>query len=402
MPSPPSFERPLKILLCHNYYQQWGGEDQVFEDEMRLLKQQGHEVLRFTRFNDSIKTMSRWEVARRTIWNRDTYAELRDLLRQERPSIMHCTNTFPLISPAAYHAARAEQVPVIQTLQNYRLICPGGLLMRNGRVCEDCLGKKVAWPSIVHGCYRGSRLGSACVTAMLASHHVAKTWSDIVSCYIALTDFGRRKFVEAGFDSAKIAVKPNFVNPSPPPGAGAGDYFVFVGRLAPEKGLETLLTAWSQFSGKLKILGDGPLAEKVAQAALQNDSIEWLGQQPGDIVQQVVGNATALIVPSTWYEGLPKTIIEAFSVGTPILASDLGAMSEVIEPEKTGLLFQPGNSDQLLEALDWIAKSPQQMQSMRANVREVFERRYTAERNYEILLDIYRQVLDKASKNPVS
>ena len=388
----------MKILLCHNYYQKPGGEDRVFEDEASLLEQHGHEVIRFIRSNDAIESMSRWETARRTIWNRDTYTELRDLIRLQRPAIMHCTNTFPLISPAAYYAARDERVPVVQTLQNYRLICPGALLMRNRRVCEDCVGKKIAWPAVLHGCYRGSRLGSACVTTMLASHRAAGTWSKVVSRYIVATDFARQKFTEAGFDPTQISVKPNFVDPSPPPGDGDGGHFVFVGRLAEEKGLQTLLDAWSQFSGKLKILGDGPLAGMVEKVAAQNDSIEWLGQQPGDVVQRVVGSAIALIVPSTWYEGLPKTIIEAFSVGTPMIASDLGAMSEVIETEKTGVLFQPGDSDKLLDALRWMAESPNRAKSMRADVRAVFEQRYTADRNYQLLLDIYRQVIDESAE----
>jgi len=302
----------LKLLLCHNYYQRPGGEDRVFEDEARLLEQHGHEVIRYTRSNDAIHKMSRWEMARRTIWNRDSYLELRDLIRQERPDIMHCTNTFPLISPAAYYAARDEHVPVVQTLQNYRLICPGALLMRDGRVCEDCVGKKIAWPAVLHGCYRGSRSGSACVTTMLAAHGAAGTWRKAVARYVVATDFARQKFVEAGFEATQISVKPNFVEPMPLPGDGNGGYFVFVGRLAQEKGIKTLLEAWSQFPGKLKILGDGPLASMVEAYASRNNSIEWLGQQPSDVVQQVVGNATALVVPSTWYEGLPLTIVEAF------------------------------------------------------------------------------------------
>jgi len=279
--------------------------------------------------------------------------------------------------------------------RNYRLMCPGALLMRDGKVCEDCVGKSVAWPAILHGCYRGSRLGSACVTTMLASHRLAGTWRKAVDRYVVLTEFGRRKFIEAGFEKSKISVKPNFAEQTPPPGDGDGGYFVFVGRLAHEKGIDILLDAWSKFSGKLKILGDGPMADMVKEFASQNDSIEWLGQQPGDVVQQVVGDATALLVPSTWYEGLPKTIIEAFSVGTPIIASDLGAMSEVIEHEKTGALFEPGSSEELLKALQWMASSPQRAKSMRTRVRETFEQRYTADRNYEILLDIYRQVLSE-------
>ncbi len=388
-------DRPLKLLLCHNYYQKPGGEDRVFEDEASLLEQHGHEVIRFVRSNDAIDSMSRLETARRTIWNRDSYRELRERIQVDRPDLMHCTNTFPLISPAAYYAARDEGIPVIQTLQNYRLICPGALLMRDRRVCEDCVGKKVAWPAVLHGCYRGSRLGTACVTTMLASHRAAGTWRKLVSRYVVATDFARQKFAEAGFDPNQICVKPNFVEPSPPVGNGNGNYFVFVGRLAEEKGLQTLLDAWSQFSGELKILGDGPQAGMVKEFASRNPSIQWLGQQSGDVVQKVVGQATALIVPLTWYEGLPKTIIEAFSVGTPIVASDLGAMSEVIEPEKTGVLFEPGNSQKLRDALRWMAVDPARAKSMRREVRTVFEQRYTADHNYRLLMEIYNQVLNQ-------
>ena len=383
-----------KILLCHDYYQLPGGEDRVFEDEAGILERQGHEVIRFTRSNDAIDSMSRVEAARRTIWSREIYNELRELIRRERPGVMHCTNTFPLISPAAYYAARAEQVPVVQTLQNYRLICPGSLLMRNGRVCEDCVGKRVAWPAVLHGCYRGSRLTTACVTTMVAVHRAAKTWRNAVSRYVVPTEFARKKFVEGGFDATQIAVKPNFVDPVPPPGDGGGGYFVFVGRLSPEKGVDTLLDAWSRVEGKLKILGDGPLASRVVDCVASDDSVEWLGQQSADVVQKVLSDAKALIVPSTWYEGLPKTIIEAFSVGTPIIASDLGAMSEVIESGRTGVLFPPGDAEKLVEAVQGMASSPERAKSMRTRVRAIFKQRYTAERNYSLLLEIYEHVVN--------
>ena len=232
---------------------------------------------------------------------------------------------------------------------------------------------------------------------MLATHRARGTWQNAVSRYVVATEFGRQKFVEAGFNVEQISVKPNFVEPSPPPGDGSGGYFVFVGRLAQEKGIHTLLESWSQFSGKLKILGDGPLASMVEEFAAKDDSVEWLGQQPSDVVQQVVGDSIALLVPSTWYEGLPKTIIEAFSVGTPIIGSNLGAMSEVIDPEITGLHFAPGNSAGLLDALNWMANSPERAKSMRKNVREVFEQRYTASRNYELLMDIYRSVIQQSA-----
>ncbi|WP_146452989.1 glycosyltransferase [Bythopirellula polymerisocia] len=395
--SPANSRVPSKVLLCHNYYKLSGGEDRVFEDEARLLERHGHQVTRYTVTNDAIDSMSRWSAAVRTIWNRKTYSELRRLMRKERPALVHFTNTFPLISPAAYYAARKERVPVVQTLQNYRLICPGSLLMRDGNICEDCVTKRIKWPAVLHGCYRGNRLATACTTTMLATHGALGTWRNMVSRYVVATEFGRQKFIDAGFDAQQIAVKPNFVDPVPPCGNGEGGHFVFVGRLSPEKGIDTLLEAWTQFNGKLIILGDGPLADKVARFASQHERVQWMRHQPAKIVQQVVADAIALLVPSTWYEGLPKTIVEAFSVGTPIIGSDLGAMSEVITPGETGLLFPVGKPDKLLESLHWMSESPEHAHAMRANVRRHFEQFYTAERNYDLLRDIYCQAINDTS-----
>ncbi|QEG34821.1 glycosyltransferase [Bythopirellula goksoeyrii] len=393
--SPATSPDPFKVLLCHNFYKLAGGEDRVFEDEAKLLENHGHQVIRYTVSNDEIDTMSSWSAAVRTIWNRKTYAELRSLIREERPTVVHFTNTFPLISPAAYYAARKERVPVVQTLQNYRLVCPGALLMRDGQICEDCLAKRIKWPAVLHGCYRGNRLASACVTTMLATHSALGTWRNLVSRYVVATEFGRQKFIEAGFRAEQITVKPNFVASVPPCGKGDGGHFVFVGRLSPEKGINTLLEAWPRFGRSLKILGDGPLADKVAQFASQHEGVQWLGHQPPETVHQVVADAISLIVPSIWYEGLPKTIIEAFSVGTPIIGSDLGAMSEVITPGKTGMLFPAGDANKLLEALHQMSDSPERCQSMRDNVRQQFEQLYTAERNYDLLRDIYCQAIDE-------
>lgn len=394
----PRVAKAMKVLLCHNYYQLPGGEDRVFEDEATLLEQRGHEVVRFTLSNDQIEDMSRWEVARRTFWNRQVAAELRATIRRERPQLMHCTNVFPLISPAAYYVARREGVPVVQTLQNYRLICPAAVLMRDGRVCEDCVGKQIAWPAIRHKCYRDSRLGTACVAGMVTTHRWAGTWHRAVTRYVTATQFARQKFISAGFRPEQIRVKPNFVSPTPPPGRGEGGYYAFVGRLAPEKGIDALLAAWRSFDGRLKILGDGPLADRVAQFAAAHEHVEWLGHQSGEAVQQIVADATALIVPSLWYEGLPKTVIEAFSVGTPMIASDLGAMAEVITPDETGLLFAPGDAERLRDRLEQIDRSPGLAQAMRSNVRRAFEQRYTAERNYEMLRAIYEEAVQAGGK----
>ena len=198
----------MKILACHNHYQQPGGEDQVFADETWLLESDGHDVIRFTTHNDRIDRMGRLAVAGKTLWNRTSYADVRNLIRRERPDVMHCPNVFPLLSPAIYYAARAEGLPVVQSLHNYRIYCAAGTSLRNGKVCEDCLGKTVAWPGVLHGCYRNNRAATAVVATMQGVHRAIGTWTKTVDLYIALCEFARGKLIEAGLPAEKIVVKP--------------------------------------------------------------------------------------------------------------------------------------------------------------------------------------------------
>ncbi len=388
----------MKILLCHNHYQLRGGEDEVFDDEARLLEQHGHTVVRYTVHNDDIRGMSPWRVAARTFWSRPAYRELTDLIRAERPVLMHCTNTFPLISPSAYAAARDAGVAVVQALHNYRLLCPNALLLRDGRVCEDCLGKAVAWPGIRHRCYRGSAAASAVVAGMVAWHKLRKTWTRSVDLYYTLTDFARRKFIQGGFPAEKIAVKPNFVRSDQGVGTGDGGYAVFVGRLSPEKGLDTLLAAWSLLAADadappLKIVGDGPLAPAIEAAAARNPRVEWLGARPLAETLAIIGQAKLLVMPSVWYETFGRTIIEAFSAGIPVIASNLGAMAELVADGRTGLVFEPGNAGDLAAKVRAILGDPERLATMRGAARREFEIRYTAEANYQLLLRIYLQAL---------
>ena len=210
----------MKVLFCHNFYQQPGGEDLCFAAEASLFEAHGHQVLRFTRHNNEIARMRSLEVAQRTLWNRETFHELRELIRRERPSVMHCTNTFPLISPAAYYAARAEDVPIVQSLHNYRLFCLNACFFRKDRVCEDCLGKGVLWPGVLHGCYRSSRAASAVVAVMLSLHRVMGTWTRMVDRYFALTEFSRRKFIEGGLPARQLVGEAEFY----PSGSGSGHW----------------------------------------------------------------------------------------------------------------------------------------------------------------------------------
>lgn len=387
-----------RVLVLHNHYQQPGGEDQVFAAESDLLQSRGHRVLRYALHNDSVTAMSRPELARATVWNGEVYRELRDLIRRERPQVAHFHNTLPLISPAAYYAARAEGVPVVQTLHNYRLLCPNALFFREGRVCEDCLGKSVPWPGVVHACYRGNRFSSAAVGAMLTTHWALGTWAQTVDGYVALTEFARRKFIEGGLPAEKVSVKPNFVHPDPGVGEGTGDYVLFVGRLSQEKGLDTLIAAWERLERKvpLKIVGDGPLASELAGRVAQLPGVEWLGSQPKSRVISLMKEAQALIFPSVWYEGFPVVIAEALAVGLPVIASNLGSMSSLIDAGRTGLHFRPGDPIDLASRVGWAFGHREELRRMRGQARAEFESNYTAERNYEALMEIYQSAAERA------
>jgi glycosyltransferase involved in cell wall biosynthesis len=224
------------------------------------------------------------------------------------------------------------------------------------------------------------------------------TWIKAVDAYVALTDFARRKFIEGGLPSDKVVVKPNFVNPDPRVGRGDGGYFLFVGRLAQEKGIGTLLAAWRLLRGEipLKIVGDGPLAPEVAEAAGQLRGLEWLRNQPRNRVLTMMKEARALVFPSVWYEGFPMVIAEAYAVGLPVVASDLGSMSSLVDHGRTGFHFRPGDPEELATRVEWASAHPSTLRRMRTEARAEFEDNYTAEQNYRLLIDIYRTVLQRA------
>ena len=387
-----------RILLIHNYYQQQGGEDQVFAAESAMLEEHGCRVFRYTVHNDRVKGMNLLALAQSTLWNKTIAGELRELIWKVRPDAVHFHNTFPIISPAAYYAAKAECVPVVQTLHNYRLLCPNAVFFRNDHACEDCVGKLVPWPGILHACYRGSRADTGMTAGMLLVHRLLRTYSRMVDVYIALTDFARQKFVHGGLPAEKIAVKPNFVDPDPEIGEGQGGYALFVGRLSQEKGVNTLLAAWEKIGGKipLKIIGDEPLASHVAEASRHISGVEWLGHKPRQFVLDLMKDAVALIFPSICYEGFPVTIVEAYSVGLPVIASNLGSMSSIIEHNRTGLHFQPGDPEDLAKQVEWIFGHPAELERMRQEARAEYEARYTAERNYEMLMEIYERAISSS------
>jgi glycosyltransferase involved in cell wall biosynthesis len=389
----------VKVLLVHNGYQQPGGEDVVFDQEHQMLKNAGHDTVLYRRSNwdvNEYRGLRKIVLAKRTVWASDTKREFLQLLQSEKPEVVHVHNTFVMISPSIYSACREAGVPVVQTLHNYRLLCPSATLFRDGKICEDCVTGSLL-RGVQHACYHNSRSATAVVALMLATHRLRGTWQNEVACFVALTEFSRQKLIEGGLPAEKIMVKPNFVHPDPAARTGDGDYALFVGRLSPEKRVSTVLAAWKQlqFPVPLLVLGGGPEQTQLQAQAVHDGltHIRFLGQVPREQTIAAINNARFLVFSSEWYENFPVTIAEAFACATPVLASRMGAMQEIVSDGRTGLHFSAGDSEDLARKVEWAWTHRDEMRAMGVGARTEYETKYTAEKNYPLLMEIYRKAI---------
>lgn len=390
----------MRILQVHNYYKQPGGEDVVLKNEFDLLISHGHEVIQFTKSNKEMNDYSFSERAKlffNTAYSKKTYREIYELVKKSKPNICHVHNTMPLISPSVYYACSEYNIPVIQTLHNYRLLCSNAYLFREGKVCEECIGKSL-YNSVKYGCYRDSKIQTFSLARVIEKNKKWGTWNKGVNLYIALTEFAQRKFIEGGLPAEKIVVKPNFIvdplNGQEIPN-NSREGALFVGRLSEEKGMRALLKAFRELPEvRLTIVGDGPLKELVVQDVRKYDNINYAGRLSKAIVFKHMLEASFLIFPSQWYEGFPMTIVEAFACGLPVIASRLGAMEEIIEDGKTGLLFTPGNVNELKDKIRWANEHPEEITQMGRNARKEYLQKFTPEQNYHMLMDIYQKALE--------
>ncbi|WP_218080091.1 glycosyltransferase family 4 protein [Anthocerotibacter panamensis] len=389
----------MKILMIHNRYLIGGGEDQSTQAEVDLLRDHGHTVDYLEFDNQQIAQLGAAQTALRAIWSHPAYNAVRERLSGH--DLVHVQNFFPLVSPAVYYAAREARVPVVQTLRNYRLLCPSAVFFRAGRICEDCLGHAAPWPGVVHGCYRADRAATAAVAMMISVHRLLRTYQQRVDVLIALTEFAREKYIQGGLPAAKILVKPNFLHSDPGMGKGDGHFALFVGRLSAEKGIDTLLTAWQGIGARLplKIVGTGPLLERVLALTRQTPAVQYLGPRPIGEVYDLMGQAKLLLFPSEWYEPFGRVAIEAFAKGTPVLATKLGSLATLVEHGRTGLHFPPGDPQALAQQVDWLLTHPVEHARMRHSARAEFEAKYTAPQNYQALLAIYQQALHPSQPN---
>jgi glycosyltransferase involved in cell wall biosynthesis len=390
----------MRVLVVHNQYVEPGGEDLVVESEEQLLTTHGNVVLPYRRNNTEIEQFTIVQKAvlpGTTVWSNKSLVEVQHLALDQQPDVAHFHNTFPLISPSAYSACRSVGIPVVQTLHNYRLMCPTATFFRSGKPCESCMGKSIPWPGVRYACYHRSRTETGTVAAMLAIHRFAGTWIERVDRYIALSNFAKDKFIAGGFPAAKIAVKPNFVHPDPGADRDVSGYALFVGRLREEKGLRTLLAAWKLMGNKIPLLvaGDGSLRPELEGLVLRLGlvGVRFLGHLERQAVFAAMKRARFLIVPSECYENFPMTVVEAYACGTPTIVAGHGAFKEIVADQRTGIHFVPGNVEDLASKTEWAWTHPRETEDIGQAGRAEFVAKYTADKNYRMLMDIYQRAI---------
>ncbi len=385
----------MRILIAHNRYQQAGGEDAVAKSEAALLRDFGEDVHVYERSNQEIERYTRLAQLRHFFslsWSQRSYREMRKLLRDIRPEVVHFHNTFFMMTPSVYYACRDEHIPIVQSLHNFRLLCANGLFFRDNHVCEEC-PKHSLWRGVQYGCYRQSRLLTSLVVKMLTDHWRKKTWTHLIDRYLTATEFSRQKFIERGISPDKISVKPNFLYPDVKRRDKDQGYALYVGRLSREKGVEVLLRAWQLKAHiPLKIVGDGPLAGRLGQERGYRN-LEFLGYVSKEKYAECMRGAKFLIVPSLCYENFPRILVEAYAYGVPVIASRLGGMPEIVLENKTGLLFEPGDAYDLINKIHWLLEHEEDYRKFEQSAREEFEQKYSAQKSYQGLMNVYKQII---------
>lgn len=380
------------VLMIHNFYQIGGGEHTVFNNEFELLKKNGHKVITYTRDNKEINNslLKKLLLPFTTIWSFKTYRDIKKIIKEEQIDVVHCHNTFPLISPSIYYASRKMKIPVIQTIHNFRFICPNALFYRNGKICEECLVNNNFKSALKHKCYRNSKLQTLIVILMLKIHRKLGTYKKIN--YIFLTEFNKSKFSNLiDINKGNVFIKPNFVEKKfdferP---TKLNNTFVFMGRLDENKGIKFLVDTWKDIKNyELHIYGEGAYKDYVINALETNENIKYYGFQKQETIFEDLSKSYGLIIASTCYEGFPMTIAESCSFGIPVLSVDVGNHASIVSGAQAGCLYKLNDNNSFKEKLEEMIKNNKEYSD---NARKYYENVLSPEKNYKELTDIYER-----------
>ena len=384
----------MKVLQLHNLYRFAGGEDAVAHRERMMLQKHGHQVVAFERSNMEMDRWPLWQRAvlpLRAVFSIESYRMVRMLCRRERPDVAHVHNVFFLLSPSVYYALDHEGVPVVQTCHNFRFLCANALFNVGGHVCEQCKGGNY-FHAAVHRCYRDSRMQSLGMAASLTCHRYLGRWWDCIDAFIALSEFSRVKLLEGGLPADRMFLKPNFLERTLTPSFESDDYAIVLSRLQEEKDVQTAVEAFQHLPDlRLVVLGDGPLLEPLKLLAQRLDlrNVEFKGFIGGEARFDLLRRAKLLVLPSRCYENFSVSVLEAYAMGKPVVASRIGAIAEMVHDGVTGLLFEPGQPEDLARKIRQLTGQPDRLVEFGRAARLLFESRFTEEINYQQLMDIY-------------
>lgn len=395
----------MRILLLHNHYgsEAPSGENRVFEMELEMLRRHGHEVEVVQRQSDAIREQGIKGLAigaASTPWNISAAEEIKRKVESFRPNITHAHNTFPLLSPAVFSAAKGSAR--VLTLHNYRLLCAAGIPMREGRTCTECIDNRSVMPAMHHGCYRGSRLATLPLASKIFLHRKRGTWLRDVESFIALSEFQKELMSKGGLPIDRIEVKPNFYPNAPKRIAfdRRPRRIVFVGRLGEEKGVKDLVDAWRIWGAdapELRIIGDGPLREALKVDANDIRQITFTGQLGSRDAEAEIAQGRLLVVPSRWFEGFPMVLREAFAHGVATAVSDIGPLPDIVS-KAMGAIFPAGSARSLASCLMGLWQNQELLKRMGEASKTSFDELYSEPKNYDMLLDIYDRAIFRAKR----
>ncbi len=404
----------MKILLVHNFYGSTApsGENAAYSAEAALLQNRGHSVIEFNRHSDELLQGNFYGALKgavSAVWNPFSLHALKQKLRETKPDIVHVHNTFPLLSPSVLYASRELNIPTVMTMHNYRIGCSAGTAVRKDQACTLCLDKKSVVPALRYGCYRESKIATLPVSAMIAFHNAINTWQANVDAFITLTDFQRETMVHFGIPTESLFVKPHFLEnpPQPIPWEDRDNKAVFVGRLYAAKGIHVLLEAWKRMgkgAPRLDVVGDGPMRAQLVRSIQESevsDSVSFLGNVSHEEAMNRISRAKLLIIPSLCFEGFPMVVQEAFALGVPVAASNIGSLPYLITENKNGKLFMPGNAGEILSCVKGLLADDKELRTLGEGARREFDENYTAEKNYSILMAIYNAAVKHRQRKPI-
>ena len=391
-----------KVLIVHNYYQVPGGEDTVVANEKKMLEDNGHEVFMYTRHNNEIKKKSflgKLLLGAQSIFSIRTYREVRRIIRKNKVDIVHVHNTLSLISPSVYYAAFKCNIPVVQTIHNFRLLCPAATLYRDNHICEDCISNGLRC-ALKHKCYRKSFLQTLISVLIIKINRILGTYKKLN--YICLTEFNKEKLLQLNrknkkiINEDKIFIKPNFVNIERNiiPYEQRKNQFVFVGRLDKLKGINILFDSWKKIeeikihnTPELIVCGIGPEEEFCKEYIIRNNlrHVKLMGFIENFKIMDIISESKALILPTQWYEGFPMTIVESMSCGTPIMGSDIGNVGSLIINDVNGYKFHRNSIDDLVDSI-------RSIKDMTVTIKNTYKDMYTSDTNYRRLSKIYKNI----------